>query len=152
MATKLYRPKKDRIVAGVCSGLAEYFQVDVVIIRLIFVLLTVSGGAGVLAYIILLIVMPEEEGESYADSIKKNINTKDKEEIKSTIKKTAEDIKEVAKKNSHNSELFAIILVAVGIIFLIQNLLPSVFNFSRLWPLLLVVVGIVILISSKKKE
>jgi len=58
---KLYRSRKDRKLAGVCGGLAEYFGVDATLIRLIFVLATFAGGPGLVVYIILAIIMPEEE-------------------------------------------------------------------------------------------
>ena len=58
---RLVRPKKGRIIAGVALGLANYFNVDVVLVRLIWVLLILPGGfPGLLPYIICWIVMPEE--------------------------------------------------------------------------------------------
>ena len=63
MATpkKLYRSRDDRMIAGVCGGLAEYFSVDPVIVRVIAVLLLFPGGApGLLPYIVLWIVVPEK--------------------------------------------------------------------------------------------
>lgn len=58
---KLYRSKTVRMVAGVCGGIAEYFKADSTIVRLIFVATVLFGGAGILAYIILWIVVPEEK-------------------------------------------------------------------------------------------
>lgn len=57
---KLYRAKDDRMLAGVCGGLAEYFKIDATVVRLLFVIGTVLGGPGLLAYIICLILMPLE--------------------------------------------------------------------------------------------
>jgi phage shock protein C len=57
---KLYRSRTDRTVGGVCGGLAEYFAVDSTLIRLLFVIFALAGGPGLLAYIILLLVVPEE--------------------------------------------------------------------------------------------
>jgi len=57
---RLYRKPEGRIVAGVCTGLADYLGVDVTIIRLVFAALTVFGGAGVLLYLIAWAVVPEE--------------------------------------------------------------------------------------------
>ncbi len=56
---KLRRSRSDRMVAGVCAGLAEYFNIDPVLVRLVFVLLALAGGPGVLLYIVLWIIMPE---------------------------------------------------------------------------------------------
>jgi len=56
---KLYRSKKDRIIAGVCGGIAEYFKVDATLIRLIWAVSIFFGGLGIFAYIIAWIVIPE---------------------------------------------------------------------------------------------
>lgn len=55
---KLYKSNSDKKLAGVCGGIAEYFDVDSTIIRLAWVVFTLAGGAGLLAYIIAAIVMP----------------------------------------------------------------------------------------------
>lgn len=58
MAKKLYRSKKDRWIAGVCGGLAEYFDVDSTVIRLAWIVFILLGGSGILAYIIAAIIIP----------------------------------------------------------------------------------------------
>jgi len=60
MAKKLYRSRSDRKIAGVCGGLAKYFDTDPVLIRVLAVILLLCGSAGLIAYIILWIVVPEE--------------------------------------------------------------------------------------------
>jgi phage shock protein C len=57
---RLVRPREGRKVAGVCLGIAEYFDLDVTLIRLVWVLAVIFGGTGLLAYIVGWIVMPEE--------------------------------------------------------------------------------------------
>lgn len=59
-ARKLYRSRTDRKVAGVCGGLGEYFNVDPTLIRVLFVLAALPGGPGLVLYIVLALVMPEE--------------------------------------------------------------------------------------------
>ena len=61
---RLYRSRDDQMVAGVCAGLAEYLDVDPVLVRLAMVLFTLAGGAGILIYIIAWIIMPERPDES----------------------------------------------------------------------------------------
>lgn len=58
---KLVRSSDDRMVAGVAAGLANYVGIDPVIVRLLFVLLTLAGGHGILIYLVLLIIMPEQK-------------------------------------------------------------------------------------------
>jgi phage shock protein PspC (stress-responsive transcriptional regulator) len=60
MEKKLYKRKKDEKICGVCAGLAEYFSIDVTLIRLAWLIAVLCAGTGVLAYIICAIVMPDD--------------------------------------------------------------------------------------------
>ena len=57
---RLYRSKKSRIIAGVCGGIGDYFDVDPTIVRLIWALSVFGMGTGVLAYLVALIIIPEK--------------------------------------------------------------------------------------------
>jgi phage shock protein C len=57
---RLVRSRRDRIIAGVCGGFAEYFQVDPVLVRVVWIFFTLFGGSGILAYILAVIIVPEE--------------------------------------------------------------------------------------------
>ncbi len=58
--SKLMRSRTNRKIAGVCAGFAEYFDLDVTVVRVVWLIVALFGGGGVLAYIIAWIVMPEE--------------------------------------------------------------------------------------------
>ena len=60
---KLYRSREDRMFGGVCGGLGEYLAIDSTLIRILFIVLALAGGPGLLAYIIMLFVVPEEPME-----------------------------------------------------------------------------------------
>ena len=62
MGKRLYKSNKDKMLDGVCGGLAEYFGVDPTLIRLAWVLLCAMGGSGVVAYIVAAIVIPRDPG------------------------------------------------------------------------------------------
>ncbi len=57
---KLYKSKNDRMICGVCGGIAEYFNVDATLIRLLLILFGCTAGSGVIAYLIAAIVIPME--------------------------------------------------------------------------------------------
>ena len=57
---KLMRSRRDRKIAGVCAGFAEYFDLDITIVRVVWLLVAIFGGGGIIAYIIAWIVVPEE--------------------------------------------------------------------------------------------
>ncbi len=61
---RLYRARHDRMIGGVCGGLGTYLGIDPTIVRLLFVLFAFAGGPGIVAYLIMLIVVPEEPIES----------------------------------------------------------------------------------------
>ncbi len=60
MKKKLYKSSEDRKLCGVCAGIAEYFELDSTLIRLAWVVFTLLGGSGIIAYIIAAIVMPKK--------------------------------------------------------------------------------------------
>ena len=58
MEKKLYKSSKNKIIDGVCAGIAEYFNIDPTLVRIGLVLFSAMGGAGILAYITMAIIMP----------------------------------------------------------------------------------------------
>jgi len=89
---KLYRDPDDRILGGVCSGLAAYFNIDPIIVRLIFVALFFGGGSSLIIYLILWIIAPKAANTAQRLEMKGeevNINN-----ISKTIKEEIQDVKE----------------------------------------------------------
>ena len=60
MEKRLYKSNKNKMIDGVCAGIAEYFNIDPTLVRLGAVVLTWAGGSGVLAYIICAIIVPRD--------------------------------------------------------------------------------------------
>ncbi len=67
MAKKLTKSRTDVKLDGVCAGIAEYFEIDPTIIRVLFVFVTLSGGAGLLIYLVLALILPRDEGRTRVD-------------------------------------------------------------------------------------
>ncbi len=59
MSKRLYRSRRDRKIAGVCGGLAEYFDIDPTLVRILWAVLVLGAGTGILAYILFWIIVPE---------------------------------------------------------------------------------------------
>ena len=73
--TKLYRSKNERMIAGVCGGLAEYLDIDPVIIRLIWVIITCFAFSGIIIYIIACLIIPNEiDDDTIIESDKKKVD------------------------------------------------------------------------------
>lgn len=67
MDKKLYRSRKEKMIAGVCGGLAEYFNIDVTLVRIVVAILAIASfGTFLLAYLLCVIIIPERTGE-YVD-------------------------------------------------------------------------------------
>ena len=56
---KLYRSRSQRMIAGVCGGLADYFDIDATLVRVLFLLLAVFGGTGLVIYIVMWVIVPD---------------------------------------------------------------------------------------------
>src|SRR5262249_32201818 len=65
---RLLRSRSDRVIGGVAAGIAKYFDIDPVIVRVVFVALTFIGGAGLLLYLAALLLVPDDRGHVAADA------------------------------------------------------------------------------------
>lgn len=152
---KLYRNQHNKVIGGVASGLADYFEVDVVIFRLIFVLLALVGGGGVLGYIILWIVVPTNP-QHFGNQNYQNASSAQSPPPSEGANNKSEDNFVPHETEHHNSNAgltAGIVLIFVGLFFLATRLVPW-FNFHDFWPLLLIIGGVFIiepnLLKSKK--
>lgn len=135
MATRLYRNKDEKVIAGVCSGLAEYFDIDVAIIRVIFLATALTWGISIVIYIFFWIAMPARSKEALHTE-----NTEAKQFISH---------KEISNQKSR--EILAIILIIIGIFATLDNLLT--WFSGKMWiPMVLITLGILVLFYSKKED
>lgn len=135
---KLYRNPDDEVIAGVCSGIAAYFGIDPVIIRLIFILSIFAGGTGIIVYLILCIIMPEAKTSSQKLEMYGNPVTL--ASIEKSVKSTTENIKKNKRVFKKIIELPFIIFKAV--IMFIKKVL------TVLWPITRISAGILITLCS----
>jgi phage shock protein PspC (stress-responsive transcriptional regulator) len=137
------------MLGGVCAGLGNYFNIDATIVRLLFVLLVVMGGSGVLLYIILWIIMPRED-LSYPSS---NL---DGAEFGRRAQQMGDEMRDAfSRPNPRALQFLGIGLLVMGVWYLLQNLnIPFIGDFNRIfgWPLLLVVAGGLLLWRAFRKE
>lgn len=68
MQKKLYRSKSDRVIAGVCAGVAEYLNIDVTVVRVLWAIASVFAAAGIVAYIVCALVIPEKLDNTIIDA------------------------------------------------------------------------------------
>ncbi|GBD90514.1 DNA-binding transcriptional activator PspC [bacterium BMS3Abin04] len=144
MSEKLYRARRNKIISGVCAGLGDYLNVDPVIVRIIFIIFAFIHGLGLLVYIIMWIIVPEEpienlypnENDLFSDDFDNPIN--------------AEFNAEIDQKKSNSKTVLGIILILLGFVFLADRFLPY-FDFDFFLPVTLIIIGAVLLFNSIKK-
>lgn len=158
---RLTKSKDDRVIEGVCGGLAEYFEIDSVIVRLVFLISVFINGFGILLYIILMIVMPKHDIEEQSQPSKiindniQHIEEHVKDMIENISEQTEESVKEKVidsdqkmKKAHERSKWFGALIILLGIFFFLDELnLIWWFNEDLFLPLLLIFIGLWILIK-----
>jgi len=138
----LFRSETNKVVGGVCGGLAVAFNIDATLLRILFLVAFIFGGTGFLLYVILWVVIPRESRMNISsnDTIRENI-----EEMKERATEFTKEIK-TGQTDQNNKLIFGLIVVGLGVMLLINNFgFGKFFDFDRLWPLLIIVVGFVIL-------
>ncbi|MDX1663558.1 MAG: PspC domain-containing protein [Candidatus Promineifilaceae bacterium] len=135
MQARLLRSEEDRVIAGVCGGLAEYLGVDAVLVRLAFLLLIPAGGLGLPLYLILAIVMPSE---SDVQSISGDLS--EGKPVEGLARDPASD----ARRHPNGPAIAAALLILLGFYFLFENL--GWIDGSLIWPLALILLGIFLLV------
>lgn len=161
MEKRLYRSRSDRMIWGVCGGLAKYFDMDPTIVRAIAVLSIFFGSLGIWAYIILAIVVPLENSKATEpkDTIKENVEeiketaTELGRELRSTLAGEEGESGEAAKVRHRRRNTLGIVLIVLGALFLLGSFnLFWWFRWSTLWPIILVAIGVLIIFSARKRR
>lgn len=126
---RLYRSRENRMIAGVAGGLAQYFNVDPVLIRVGIVLAVLAtGGAGLIAYLVMAVIVPQRAlGEMDA-----------------LLDDTPVD-------GRRNSALVGYALVGIGLFVLVSNLgLLRIFDWGRVWPIAVIGIGVLLLMKRNR--
>lgn len=134
MEKKLQRDTRNKVIGGVCSGLANYFGMDASLIRLLFAFMILFAGTGFWLYIILWIVMPAGVLQPASDGVETFVSEN-----------------EGQPKANKGGLVFGLILIGLGALGLLHRFVPA-FNWQMLWPIILIVLGIVLLIPKDKKS
>lgn len=148
---RLYRSAKSKVFGGVAGGIAEYFDIDPIIIRLLFVIIAFAGGGGAIVYIILWIALPLEPFTSFTMNMGSSgplgQEENEAQQTSSSGSGPSDPMNFPVKKDNKNGLIGGVILIALGLIFLANRFIPNI-NFSDLWPLVLVVLGGVLIATS----
>ena len=147
MSSKQLKRGKEKIIGGIASGIAEYFNIDPLLIRLLFIIFTLFWGCGIWLYIILLIIMPKSPKEA----------TSSNEEIhqETDITLNPDEIKtKLENKNNNTKFVIGGIFIITGLLLLIKKYIIN-FGFDLFLPILFIFLGIFIIfinINSNKNK
>lgn len=153
MKHRLLRSRTDRILGGVCGGLADYLAIDVSLIRLFFVLLALGDGIGLLLYMVLWVVVPAEEAQE--EELGQRV-TRTADEIGQRAGELASDVQGMATQPRGPAlQWVGAALLILGGYYLLRNLGFEWLwwlDFDVIWPVLLIVAGIVVLLRRGSKN
>lgn len=124
---KLYRSRKQQMLGGVCAGIANYFNIDVTLVRLIWVVIGLIGGSGLLAYLIAWIIIPLEPED---------------------------DIIDVTPDSGQgvNSRVIGWIIIIIGILLLLRQFDFFVMFNRHFLPVLLIVLGLFFIFAERGRR
>lgn len=128
---RLERDIQNKAIGGVCSGLANYFDMDPAFWRVLFFFLFLFGLSGLLIYLILWAVMPSKKDYGTSTEIHQMADTAPTNEQK--------------KRNGNMAA--GLILIGIGVVCLISRYIPEI-NWRTAWPILLIVLGLILIIPT----
>lgn len=163
MPKKAYRSKRDCKVAGVCGGLAEYFNFDSTLVRIGMILLGFWGGIGVILYLLGWLLIPPNPEEDSSEPFDRS--EKARERVMTTVRDVGEKIEETWKQrgdggvaSGHKTLIFGILVLLVGLLFFLSGIGLFDIRFSLsdgwkiVWPAALVVLGGYLIFDYLRRE
>jgi phage shock protein C len=147
---RLLRSRSERMIAGVCGGLARHFDIDVTLVRLGFIALTFVNGIGLLVYIVLWIVVPDEEHQNLSpdQAVRRNLD-----DIGEQAQRFGQSLGESLRGGGGGrvQAFIGIGLVGLGVLFLLDQLgWLSFVSCGTLWPLVLVALGVALMLRRRR--
>lgn len=161
MPTRLERSITNKVVAGVCGGIAEYLQVDPTLVRVFFVLGTIfTGGLGLLGYIVLVVLMPlpgqpvpfVKTSGTATSTVEDAAAGGDPAEPAPLVAPPAAPRPTDPEVAERNRAAFGIVLIALGAIFLLSNAgLFRLVRWDLAWPLVFIAIGALLLVQRVRR-
>jgi phage shock protein C len=148
---RLYRSRTDTVLGGVAAGLADYLNADPALVRIAWaVLVVITGGAALLAYIVAWIVVPEEPAAPVAPA-SEPITDPVTGEVTPATSEPAPVVAASRGSGGNAGVVVGIGLVLIGAWFLLREYVPEI-DWGLIWPVVLVAVGALILVTSMRRR
>ena len=144
---KIYRSRRDRIVFGVCGGIAEYYNIESLWVRVVFIFLGITGAIGFVLYLSLSVLMPLNPERSTGDDKKDDVG-----EFKDRVKGLARELRDDPKVERRRN-LLGLVIVAIGIIAFFNELFPNFWiGWKVLWPIIIIFIGFTFISNARPKK
>ncbi|MCZ6600626.1 MAG: PspC domain-containing protein [Acidobacteria bacterium] len=153
MARRLTRNTRKAILGGVAAGFGDYIDMDPVLIRLIFIILCLAGGAGLIIYIVAWLVMPRDDQVDQEGASEGMPPPADQfaNEVKAAGERVVDNIRRSTTDAGRGRVIGGLILMLLGFLFLMNQIYSlDWLRFRYLWPLVLVGVGVMLFIQGMK--
>ena len=151
MSNRLYRSRRDRMLAGVAGGLAEMWGADPSLVRVLWALLVIfTGGIALIVYIIMAVVVPDEDevfGPDAGSGSRALAETGQAADSTGAVARPSRPPARTDRGGLPMGVLFGGFLVLLGAFFLVREFLPQI-DFDWVWPLVLVAIGVVLIASA----
>ena len=142
--TGLFRSRTNKMIGGVAAGIAYHLNTDPTLIRILFLMMAVFWGGGVLLYLILWIALPEEDIPLYGQADHKEPQGDPQQPA---ANEPDHETYRVPRNQNNAALIIGLFFIIIGGAFLFERFFYA-FHFRHLWPVLLVVAGLVLIISS----
>jgi phage shock protein C len=149
MEKKLYRDPYHKMIGGVCAGLAEYLDMDITVVRLLFAFAFFIMGVGLIPYIILWIVLPKKYYNPF-------ITPSDPATVNYIVPPITSNLPlgtTAPKQRSNAGLIIGVIMIFLGGVYLMHefDIIPDI-HFHRLWPVFVIAIGIGLILKGQQKQ
>lgn len=153
MNRRLFKSPTERVISGVAGGVAEYFDADPAIVRVIWALLAIiTGGVFLVLYIVMWIVVPEGGADSALPAEGPVVDPATGQPGSASPSTwNAQPVRRNRRGSGGGSWVFGLLLVGLGLYFLAREYLTW-FDVDRLWPLALVAFGVVLILFAMRRR
>lgn len=141
MSDNLYRTRINKVIGGVAAGIAEYFKIDLMLVRILFIILTIFNGIGLLIYIVLWIILPMKPYNEYVFNM--GIDPNEEE--------NPDSFRQMEKSRNKGALFFGVLLILLGVLFLFENMIPD-FSFFDIFPLVIIGAGVYMILRATGKK
>jgi len=136
---KIYRSRTDRLIFGVCGGIAEYYNIETLWVRVVFIFLGITGAIGFIIYVALALLMPLDPSTVENNNDRTHVTA---DQVRDRVKGLAEELR-ADRKIGRRRNLLGLIIVIIGLIAFLNELFPKFWiGWKVLWPVIIILIGL----------